>query len=258
MLKYLDSIQKIIAYCRAICITALRTKIGLSKTIALIIFGSLFIWSPLLAADQNFSLPVPFSSQAPLAQWSDLRQEDGCEEAAAAMAMAWVNSEKLKTKTSWRNEIVAISDFEQKQFGEYRDISVTDIKAWIFKDYFNYDQVAVKTIKSAADILAEIKKGNVVLAPMNGRALKNPYFTAPGPERHMILIKGYDYAAKQFITNDPGTRRGENYRYPAKTVFNAIRAYSTGSKEPFLKNSKQILVVSPKPAKCFQGAEPLR
>jgi len=29
----------------------------------------------------------------------------------------------------------------------------------------------------------------------------------------MIVIRGFDPATKEFITNDPGTKRGEFYRY---------------------------------------------
>lgn len=219
------------------------------KIIITLLFLSFLLLAPALAAVKDFIFPVPFTSQAPLAEWSDERQQDGCEEASAAMAMAGINKVASRTKKAWRTEILAISDFEKKQYGEYRDISLIDIKAWIFKGYYDYDRVAVKTVKSSSEILKELEKGNLVLAPMNGRLLKNPYFTAPGPERHMILIKGYDYKAKQFITNDPGTRRGENYRYPEKTIFNALRAYTTGYKGPFAKDAKQILIVSPKPSK---------
>lgn len=206
----------------------------------------LLAWPMLPVAGQTIVQAVPFTAQAPLAQWSDKRQQDGCEEAAAAMAMAWVKGEKGKSKAEWRTEILAISDFEKKEYGEYRDISLKDIKAWIFTAYYDYDGVSLKTIGSADEIREELEKGKLVLAPMNGRQLKNPYFTAPGPERHMVLIKGYDYATKQFISNDPGTRRGEDYRYPAKVIFKAIRAYTTGYHGPFAKIPKQVLVVSPK------------
>lgn len=205
---------------------------------------SFFAWSTASAAGRVIFQSVPFTSQAPLAQWQDSRQQDGCEEASAAMAMAWVNQGKGKSKTDWRKEILAISDFEKEKYDEYRDISLADIKAWIFKGYYDYEAVEIKTIKNADAILKELEAGNLILAPMNGRLLKNPYFTAPGPERHMVLIKGYDYTAKQFITNDPGTRRGENYRYSSKVIFNAIRAYTTGYHGPFAKIPKQILVVS--------------
>jgi len=191
----------------------------------------------------NIILAVPFTSQAPLAEWNDERQEDGCEEATALMALAWVKNEKVSDKYEWRTRILKLSDWEQKKYGEYRDVSLYHILVWIFGDYFSYGNVAIKPVRDAAEILQELEKGHIVLAPMDGQALKNPYFTAPGPERHMILIKGYDYQTAEFITHDPGTRRGENYRYSGKVLFDAIRVYRTGYHVPFGEIRKEMIVV---------------
>lgn len=225
-------------------------KLKKSGWLILPLFILLSFFSPdyLMAASlvkpqKNFSLKVPFTSQAPLAQWSDKRQQDGCEEAVALMAMAWVKGEGTITKTEWRNRIIELSDFEQKKYGEYRDVTLSDMLKWIFKDYFKYEKVRLKTVSSSQDILRELEKGNVVLTPMNGQLLKNPYFTAPGPVTHMILIKGYNYQTKQFITNDPGTRRGENYSYSEKVIFQAIRVYPTGYHQTIKKLEKAMIVV---------------
>lgn len=212
-----------------------------------LIGSAFFLPNSAQAASQSFSITVPFTSQAPIGEWSDIRQQDGCEEAAAAMAMAWVGGEKNITPANWRLRILILSTFENKKYGEYRDVALRDIVNWLFKDYFKYSGAVVKKVSSAGDILKELEQGKIVLTPMNGRALHNPNFTGLGPERHMILIKGYDYKTQEFITNDPGTRRGENYRYSAKTIFSAIRSYSTGFEVPFTKTViKEMIVVSPK------------
>src|SRR3989344_4812592 len=70
-----------------------------------------------------------------------------------------------------------------------------------------------------------------------------PNYTAPGPERHMILIRGYDDETGEFITNDAGTRRGEKYRYKYRTLFNAIRDYPTGDHIPITGVDKKMIVV---------------
>ena len=202
-------------------------------------FGSIVSAS----AKEKLVISVPFTPQAPLGQWKDVRQQDGCEEAVVAMAMAWIGGEKNITRDNWRLRILILSNFENKKYGEYRDVALQDIISWLFKDYFNYQKVEIKTVNNASDILDELEKGNIVLTPMNGRALKNPNFTGLGPERHMILIKGYDYQTKEFITNDPGTRNGENYRYPEKIVWGAIRNYQTGDKLPFGPLKKEMIVV---------------
>jgi hypothetical protein len=78
---------------------------------------------------------------------------------------------------------------------------------------------------------------------MNGQIMHNPYYRAPGPPRHMIVIRGYDPATKQFITNDPGTRNGELYLYDAKVLFEAIRDYPTGYHETIYSIRKTMIVV---------------
>ncbi len=199
---------------------------------------------PAAGSQKILNLPVPFTSQAPLGEWRDERQQDGCEEASAAMAMAFVGGEKNISRADWRLRILILSTFENKKYGEYRDVALHDIVAWLFQDYFHYQKAAVRSVAKAADIISELEKGNIVLTPMNGRKLKNPHYSAPGPERHMVLVKGYDYASKEFITNDPGTRYGESYRYPEKIFFDAIRDYKTGNKLPFGPLEKNMIVIS--------------
>ncbi len=216
--------------------------------ISLILLASFCFFSEGKAASKNIAITVPFTTQAPLANWADSRQQDGCEEAVSLMAMAWVKGEGLTTKTkiskaAWEKKVIALSDFEKKKYKEYRDVALSDMIKWIFKDYFKYDKVRIKTVASTTDIIAELEKGRIVLLPMNGRELKNPNFKAPGPITHMILIKGYDYSTREFITNDPGTRNGENYRYSEKIIFKAIRVYPTGYHLPVKKIEKAMIVV---------------
>ena len=200
-------------------------------------------------ATTTINIKVPFTTQAPLTNWADSRQQDGCEEAVAIMAMVWVKNEGLKSedlisKSEFEKRIIELSDFEQKNYGEYRDVNINDIKTWIFNDYYSYDKVSVKSFKDERDIIKELEEGNLVLLPMDGQKLKNPNFKAPGPVTHMILIKGYDYGTREFITNDPGTRKGENYRYPEKIIINAIKVYPTGYHEKLETEDKKMMIVS--------------
>lgn len=222
---------------------SMKRKISLAIYFLLIITGviSTASWT---AAKASKVLTVPFTSQAPLGEWKDVRQQDGCEEASVAMAMAWVGNEKNITAANWRLRILILSNFEYKKYGEYRDVSLRDIKKWLFEDYFHYKKVAIKPVKNAQDIVKELEAGNLVLTPMNGQALHNPNFTQPGPERHMIVIKGYDYETQEFITNDPGTRNGNGYRYPETIIYQAIRDYKTGNKVAFGPVVKEMIVVS--------------
>lgn len=197
---------------------------------------------PAAPISDKILLNVPFTAQAPFGGWTDQRQEDGCEEASALMAVKWARNEKLTSDQALK-EILGSSDYTQKKYGEYRDISTTDTINWIIKDYFNYQKTTLIKNASMQRIIDELNKGNVILAPMNGQILHNPYFVPPGPPNHMLVIRGYDPVKKVFITNDPGTRRGELYEYSYNTLYDAIRAYPTGSHELIEKIEKDIIVV---------------
>lgn len=195
----------------------------------------------------EINIPVPFTTQSPLVKWDDPRQQDGCEEAVSVMAMAWVNNEGLKTKITpaeFEKRILALSDFQEEKYGEFRDTSLYDIETRIFEDYFSYEKIELKAVATTSDIISELEAGKIVLLPMAGRELKNPNFKAPGPLTHMILIKGYDYQAKEFITNDPGTRLGADYRYPAERIYSAIWVYPTGYHQETNIRERAMLVVS--------------
>ena len=216
-----------------------------------LILAFLFLvdFSSVIAAEnkgREIIITVPFTSQAPLGEWKDQRQQDGCEEASVLMAMAWAGNEKNIKPANWRLRIIILSDFEKKKYGEYRDVALRDIETWLFRDYFKYKNTEIKKMVGVSDIIKELEAGKIIIAPTNGQKLKNPNFTGAGPERHMLVIKGYNYLDKQFITNDPGTRRGESYRYDEKVLLNALRAYSTGYHKPIKEVIKEVIVVSPK------------
>ncbi len=185
---------------------------------------------------------VPFTTQAPFGNWQDQRQQDGCEEASALMAVKWAKNESLSQQKSL-DEILAASDYLLEKYGEYRDVSSEDTVNWILKDYFSYDKAAVKYNIEIKDIIYELGQGNLLIAPMNGQIMHNPYFTSPGPPRHMIVIRGYNEEKDVFITHDPGTRYGENYEYDSQILFGAIRDYPTGYHELIEKIEKNVIVV---------------
>jgi len=193
---------------------------------------------------KNILFDVPFTSQAPFGEWKESAQHDGCEEASALMAIRWARGERL-TKEEAKQEIISASNYEQNQIGEFRDASIEDTAEIIIKGYFQYQNVEIKNVTSTEDIVGELENRNIVIVPVNGRALGNPNYTAPGPERHMLVIKGYDYVQSEFITNDSGTRKGEGYRYPESLVFNAIRDYLTGHDLPITGIEKRMITVRP-------------
>src|SRR3989344_252942 len=184
-------------------------------------------------------LDVPFTSQAPSGQWSDLRFQDGCEEASLIMAMRWIRHSPITAEDA-ESEIIAMSSFEERTYGpEIYDRSAKDT-AQLMRDYYKYKNVSVKNDVLVKDIVSELAQGNLVIVPVDGQKLKNPYYTAPGPVMHMLVVIGYDTAKRQLITNDPGTRHGKQYRYDMALFESAMRDYPTGFHEPITSIHKNI------------------
>lgn len=218
-----------------------------------ILFYSLFIiglnfYSPVSFAastspDKTILLDPPFTTQSPFTHWDDPRQQDGCEEASVLMAVKWARGQKLTKKTA-EKEILAMADWEEKKYASYHDTAAIDTATRLIGEYYGYKNYVVKNDVSISNIVAELRLNHLVIVPANGQKLKNPNFKRPGPERHNLVIRGYDPINREFITNDPGTRKGDGYRYPEKVLFNAIRDYPTGNHLPIKGNIKVMIVVS--------------
>lgn len=187
---------------------------------------------------------VPFTPQAPFGDWDDPRQQDGCEEASVLMAMRWVERDIL-TRQEALDEIIDLSKYQQETYGHFVDRSTADT-AELIRDYYDYNNIEVKYDISSEDIKAELTKGNIIVLAMNGQKLNNPFYTSPGPLRHMLVVKGYDSSSEEFIANDPGTRRGEGFRYNEDVFENAIRDYPTGDHEPITEERKVMIVIKSK------------
>ena len=205
--------------------------------------------TPTLEPLRSTMLDVPFGAQAPFGEWNDPRQQDGCEEAATVLVYcALENSECPLTNgrvdKQWLKEkIIDLYDFQVKNWGSGVDTSARDTGERLFKKYFTIDYRVV-SVETYEDIGRALMAGYIVVVPTNGKLLNNPNFSHGGPDRHMIVIRGYDRARQEFITQDPGTRQGENYRYDQQVLFEAIRDYPTGNHAMIVGNEKRMIVVN--------------
>lgn len=190
----------------------------------------------------NAKQSVPFVVQAPRAQWHDPRYQDACEEASMLMAHAWLSGDGVISKSDAEAEMERMFAAQQERFGDdVVDTSVIDT-ADLFQSYFHMDVEVARDI-TLENIYRNLAEGAIIIAPTNGRALGNPNFTNGGPDRHMVVIIGYDKDARELITNDPGTRVGKGYRYKDTVLYNAIRDYSTGHKKPIRGTFKNVIIV---------------
>ena len=198
--------------------------------------------TPVVSSEKVIFHKVPFTSQAPSGDWDNVIFQQGCEEASMLMAMFWVEGRQI-TKSGAEKAILAIAKYEQKNYGEFRDTSIEDT-AMIMRDYFDYKNIEVKNNINTEDIKEELVNGNLVIVAVNGQKIGNPFYTFPGPLQHMLVVTGYDAEKKDFITNDPGTKRGEAFRYREDILEAALQDYVTGYKEPIIEVKKSMIVVS--------------
>lgn len=185
----------------------------------------------------EFLLDVPFTTQAPFANW-DFPYQEACEE-ASALTVHFFYEGKTFTKEIADKEILALVDFQNKTFGDYKDTTAQET-ADIIKEYWKYDRVDVLDDPSVEDIKLHVKSGRPVVIPASGKQLGNPNFRNGGPLYHMFVVTGWD--ADEFITNDVGTRNGEHYRYSYATIMNAMHDWNGGD---VANGAKRVIVVYP-------------
>lgn len=185
----------------------------------------------------SVTTPVPFTSQAPFGSWASPWQ-DFCEEASLVMAVHFRWGMPLTPEIA-NLEMQIIKQFEEIVFKRYKDTSIEE-SALVLQKLFGFDGVRTRLVASMDDIRAQLALGHLVIVPVSGRMLGNPYFTSPGPRYHMLVVRGFDDATKEFITNDPGTRRGNGFRYRYSTLFTALHDWNNGNVE---QGEKRIMVV---------------
>lgn len=187
----------------------------------------------------QYNLAVPFTSQAPHANW-DLPYQEACEEASAYMVSeyyAGAASGQIDADTA-DAAILDIVSFEDDFLGTHLDTTAEQTVQFI-DFYFNLQATVIEN-PTAAQIKAEIAAGRPVIVPAAGRELGNPNFTGAGPLYHMLVIKGY--TEDKFITNDPGTRNGESYVYDIDVIMDAMGDWNDGDPA---HGAKRVIFVSP-------------
>jgi len=190
---------------------------------------------PLAPAEIN--LDVPFLLQAPKQNWVQ-PFEDACEEASLIMVDAYYRGRK--TAFSPDEGIKAILDvvaYEDEVYGYNKDATADEVKNTAL-DYFKRPRA--KVVEATEEqIKKALANGYPVIAPAYGKGLQNPNFRNGGPEYHMLVIKGYTKDG-QWITNDPGTRRGADYLYPKQRLLDAIHDFD---QEDMKRGRKVVIIV---------------
>jgi len=181
-------------------------------------------------------LKVPFVPQAPFGVWDDLHN-NACEETAILLVHYYKKGSSL-SKEQADSEIKKMVDYQIKKYGEHKDLNAQEI-ADLAKEFYGYKSVRVEYDFSWEEVKKKIVEGKPVIVPTAGYLLNNPYYRRPGPVYHALVIRGYN--AKELITNDPGTKRGEGYRYSYQTLDRAIHNW-TGSPET-IEQGKRVMII---------------
>ncbi len=174
------------------------------------------------ALPEKILLKVPFTVQAPNANW-DALHEEACEEASLIILKHFLKNEPMGSPEQVEEEIQSMIKYETDH-GYKVDVTMDEL-AQISEDFYGFKTARVEKNITLDDIKKELVAGRPVIVPASGKMLDNPNFKNGGPLYHNLVIVGYD--KKGFITNDPGTRKGEGFRYTFDNLFNAIHDWNS-------------------------------
>jgi len=174
------------------------------------------------ASTNSKNIPVPFTSQAPYAYWGQPWQ-DTCEETAIVMVDNFYREKTLTTKQIAKDEIMKILNIKNKNFGLSLDENAEQMVKLI-NEFLPWEGKIIID-PTLEQIKNEINNKQPVIIPVHGKYLYNPHFKNGGPDYHTLVISGYDDNTQEFITQEPGTRYGQNFHYSYNTILNAMHDF---------------------------------
>ncbi len=178
-------------------------------------------------------LDVPFTSQAPHANW-DLPYQEACEEASILMAARYLQARDIADAEDADSAILQLVNFGT-EIGYPIDTTAAET-ADTLEQFYGLQTQLIEDF-TIDDIKQAIANGNPVIIPFAGRQIGNPYYTSPGPLYHMMTIIGYTEST--IITNDPGTKRGAEYSYSYDTILNAAHDWNNGN----VDTGKKVMII---------------
>lgn len=185
---------------------------------------------------EELNLDMPFYMQAPFANW-DYPWQEACEEASILLvANKYFNYNW--TAAEFNDEILKMVDWQNERFGDYWHTTMEQT-AVMLDEILGLKSVMHRD-PSLEDIKRILARGHFIIIPLDGKALKNPYFKDGGPIYHVVPVKGYT-KENGIITHDVGTRRGEDYVYSWEIIDEAFHDYAV----PMSRGERVLLEVLP-------------
>jgi len=182
-------------------------------------------------------IKVPFTPQAPFAQW-DQFHEEACEEASLIMVKYFLDGKALNRDIA-EDEIQKLIKFEIAKYNNYVDSNAQEVVV-MAREFYGMNNLKVVYDFKKEDLKRYLAKGKPIIIPAAGQLLGNPNFKYPGPPYHALVLIGYD--GNTIITNDPGTRKGEGYRYNIDTLYNAIHDFP-GNRDKITEGRKAMIII---------------
>ncbi|MFH1286799.1 MAG: C39 family peptidase [Candidatus Magasanikbacteria bacterium] len=198
----------------------------MEKKLSLLVLLCFYLVTPALAST---SLNVPFTAQAPTGNWSQPWQ-DACEETVTTMVDHFYSNTSLY-RSNAESEIMKFFRFKESLYGPSLDENAYKITT-IINNYLPWEARIIEK-PSLKDMKREIDEGRPIILPSDGKVLANPNFQGSGPPYHTIILKGYDDEKEEFITHDPGTQFGLDYRYSYDTILRAMHDFLPNGQTPF-------------------------
>lgn len=182
----------------------------------------------------EFILKVPFTVQAPFANW-DATHEEACEEASLIMLNHYLNHTLIDSPSTADKEILDMISWENTH--NYKvDVTLQQLSE-IADKYYGLKSGRIISDATVDNIKAEIFAGHPLIVPAAGKLLANKNFRNSGPNYHMLVIIGYDQT--DFITNDPGTRNGKGFRYKFDNLLSATHDWDSNR----ITNGRRAMLV---------------
>jgi hypothetical protein len=179
---------------------------------------------------QENVVDVPFTSQAPVGDWSE-PWASACEETSIYMVTSFYADDEIARDEAVKR-IREIFDTKSKEIQVSRDESLETIVELIKTLELSWTPEIVYD-PTIDDLKEELAENRPIIVPVYAPLLNNPYYD--GVEYHVLVLTGYDDEKGVFIVNDPGTQHGEALNFSYDVFLNAIhdldhRNYEAGRK----------------------------
>ena len=189
--------------------------IGVVITVAAIITIAVVVIARNKQRPSQMSINVPYTSQAPAGDWSEPWQ-NACEETSIYMVSSFYANDPIKRDAAIKN-IKNILAVKKQDFKVSKDESLAEIAALIKALGFPWSTKIVND-PTEEQLKQELSANHPIIVPVFAPTLGQ----TDGADYHVMVLIGYDDAAKMFIVNDPGITNGGSRRFPYDTFMAAI------------------------------------